>query len=51
MKCPKCGGEMTLGAPHCEEYALQWECHSCGKIVGIPREIEEGKGILLEYDE
>ena len=37
MKCPKCGREMIMGAPHYEG-VIQWECHSCGKIICIPIE-------------
>jgi hypothetical protein len=38
MKCPKCGNKMTQGAPHCDGYIYQWECHCCGKVIGVGRE-------------
>lgn len=30
MNCPKCGRQMTGGAPHCETIKVQMECHPCG---------------------
>ncbi len=33
MKCPKCGTEMSMGAPHGDGYTYQFECHNCGKII------------------
>lgn len=33
MKCPKCGREMAMGAPHDERFAFQWECAECNAIV------------------
>ena len=42
MTCPRCGAEMTRGAPHGEEYDIQWECHRCGRIILEPtRPLEE----------
>lgn len=35
MKCPKCGGKMTLGVSHAGP-GLQYECHVCGTIVLPP---------------
>lgn len=32
MTCPRCGGQMTLGAPH-GPWTIQKECHQCGHIV------------------
>lgn len=37
MKCPKCGHQMTMGAPHSEGVKVQWECHNCGKIITDPK--------------
>ncbi len=31
-KCPKCGREMTGGAPH-GPWPVQWECRPCGVFV------------------
>jgi len=35
MKCPKCGRIMAIGSSHSEEYVYQYECHNCGKIIGV----------------
>lgn len=32
MCCPKCGGNMTMGASHIGS-GYQWECHCCGTII------------------
>ena len=32
VKCPKCGGRMSLGVSHVAG-SSQWECHNCGKII------------------
>ena len=37
MKCPKCGSTMTIGSPHGDGDQYQYECHHCGKVVGVPR--------------
>ena len=34
-KCPKCGGQMTGGAPH-GPWPVQYECRHCGTIT-VPR--------------
>jgi hypothetical protein len=34
MKCSKCNGTMTKGAPHGEGMIYQWECR-CGHIVPV----------------
>lgn len=34
--CPRCGADMTRGAPHVDGPVVQWECRSCGKIVVEP---------------
>jgi ribosomal protein S27AE len=36
MKCPRCGREMAMGAPHDEGDAFQWECR-CGYIKPVAR--------------
>ena len=38
MKCPRCESEMTGGAPHCESFTSQMECHTCGMVIGITDE-------------
>lgn len=35
MNCPRCGAEMHRGAPHSDGDAYQWECHNCGKVIGV----------------
>jgi len=35
MICPKCGHEMSMGTPHSETFACQYECPRCGEVVGI----------------
>ena len=30
MKCPTCGGIMTLGTSYADYGTAQWECHNCG---------------------
>lgn len=44
MRCPKCGREMSRGAPHCEGDAYQWECCGCGNIIRVGRSIQETAG-------
>lgn len=40
MECPKCGSRMSIGAPHDPERdKWQYECHNCGKIVTVPRDV------------
>lgn len=34
MTCPKCGSQMTGGAPHGPE-PVQWECRRCNVFVGV----------------
>lgn len=36
-KCPKCGGQMTGGAPH-GPWPVQYECRKCGTIV-VPTQL------------
>lgn len=36
MRCPKCGREMTCGAPHGDDDVFQWEC-LCGHIIPVSR--------------
>lgn len=38
-KCPKCGSQMTGGAPH-GPWPVQYECRHCGTIV-VPRSGEK----------
>lgn len=42
MKCPRCGHAMSMGAPHSEGDAYQWECHSCGKVMPVGRDYIAG---------
>ncbi len=34
-QCPKCGGSMSIGAPHDEGYIYQYECLNCPNIVPV----------------
>jgi len=41
MKCPKCGREMSRGAPHDEGHIWQWECR-CGNVIPVGRNEQQG---------
>ncbi len=47
MNCPRCGAEMTQGAPHADGDAYQYECHRCGNIVR-PYEENQARRIANE---